>query len=206
MKQTLFFCVTVLIGVTLFSGCSQQTKLFNEQDLDGWKPFLGDSSVDPSTVWSVNDGILRCEGKPNGYIRTVEDYSNYKLNLEWRWPEEPSNSGVLLHMSEPDQIWPKSIEAQLMNRNAGDFYAIGGTGFAELKEGRRVPKQNETNEREPGQWNVYEIICKDNTITLYVNDLLQNEATQTTVNSGKIALQSEGSPIEFRNITLTPLK
>ena len=103
-------------------------------------------------------------------------------------------------------VMQRGPAAQLMHRNAGDFFAIGGTTFEELKKGRRVPKMQETNEKEPGQWNTYDIICVDNTITLYVNDLLQNKATRTSVNSGKIALQSEGSPIEFRNITLTPIK
>lgn len=203
MKQEFIFLAIVISIVTL-SGCSREISLFNGESLNDWKPYLGDSTVDPAAVWSADDGILRCEGKPNGYIRTIEDYSNYKLHLEWRWPETPSNSGVLLHMSEPDKVWPKAIEAQLMNNNAGDFYSIDGTQFAELKTGRWLPKRNETNENPPGQWNTYDIICRDNTITLYVNGLLQNKATETSVNSGKIALQSEGTPIEFRNITLTP--
>ena len=208
MRKGILCC---LIGITIglfVSGCASGTSLFNERNLDNWKPYLGNSDVDPATVWSVQDGVLRCEGKPSGYIRTTEDYSNYKLHVEWRWPEKPSNSGVLLHMSEPDKIWPKAIEAQLMNQNAGDFYVIGGTDFKEHKDkkGRRVPKINDTCEKEPGQWNAYDIICRDNTIELYVNGVLQNKATETTVNSGKICLQSEGSPIEFRNIKLEPLK
>ena len=195
-----------LAAVLLLGGCAQQVKLLNDQNLEGWQPCLKDTSVDPATVWSIKDGVLRCEGTPRGYLRTKEVYSNYKLHLEWRWPEKPTNSGVLLHISKPDKVWPKSIEAQLMNRNAGDFYSIDGTTFNELTDGRRVPKKHESNEKEPGQWNTYDIICKDNTITLYVNGLLQNTATQTSVDSGMIALQSEGSPIEFRNVILTPLQ
>jgi hypothetical protein len=198
-KPLWIWCLTAV----LLTGCSRQVKLFNEQDLVGWKPYLQDSNVDPSTVWSVQDSVLRCEGKPNGYLRTTESYSNYELHVEWRWPEKPTNSGILLHMSEPDKIWPRSIEAQLKHRNAGDFYSIDGVRFNELKKGRRVPKKNQTNEKEPGRWNTYDIICQDNTIMLYVNGLLQNTATHTSVNSGMIGLQSEGSPIEFRNITLT---
>ncbi|MCD6175789.1 MAG: DUF1080 domain-containing protein [Planctomycetes bacterium] len=203
--------ICYLMGITIglfISGCASETSLFNERNLDNWTFHLKNSDIDPATVWSVQDGVLRCEGKPSGYIRTTEDYSNYKLHVEWRWPEKPSNSGVLLHMSEPDKIWPKAIEAQLMNQNAGDFYVIGGTDFKEHKgkEDRRVPKINDASEKKPGQWNAYDIICRDNTIELYVNGVFQNKATETTVNSGKIGLQSEGSPIEFRNIKLEPLK
>lgn len=208
MRKGIVYC---LLGITIglfVSGCASEISLFNEQNLDNWKPYLKNSDVDPATVWSVQDGVLRCEGRPAGYIRTTEDYSNYKLHVEWRWPEKPSNSGVLLHMSEPDMIWPKAIEAQLMNQNAGDFYVIGGTDCKEHKgeKGRRIPKMNDSSEKEPGQWNAYDIICRDNTMKLYVNGILQNKATETTVNSGKICLQSEGSPIEFRNIKLELLK
>jgi len=197
----------IAIGLSV-SGCAQKTSLFNGQNMDNWKPYLENPDVDPATVWSVQNGLLRCEGRPSGYIRTTEDYSNYNLHVEWRWPEKPSNSGVLLHMSEPDMIWPKAIEAQLMNQNAGDFYVIGGTDFKEHKgkKSRRVPKLNDSSEKDPGQWNTYDIICRGNTIELYVNGVLQNKATEATVNSGKICLQSEGTPIEFRNIKLELLK
>lgn len=204
--KTKGFCWMVLLAAVVLSGCSRTVTLFNGENLDGWKPVLKDASVDPATVWSAQDGVLRCEGAPFGYIRTTEAYSNYKLHVEWRWVEKPTNSGILLHITGPDQIWPQCIEAQLKYQNAGDFYAIGGTGFAELKDGLQLPKKHDSNENAPGQWNTYDILCQDDTITLSVNGLLQNAATQTTVNVGTIGLQSEGSPIEFRNITLTSLK
>ena len=203
MKR-LIQCHCIFILLLLLSGCSQKIALFNGQNLDGWTPVLADPDTDPATVWSVQDGILRCEGSLNGYIRTQQDYSDYALHVEWRWSNKPTNSGVLLHISGPDNIWPKCIEAQLMYQNAGDFYAIGGTGFEELQGGNHLAKKHETNEKQPGQWNSYDILCVNGTITLYVNGLLQNTATETTVNSGKIGLQSEGSPIEFRNIYLQP--
>ena len=204
-KKSLWLLFAVLVPMFL-SGCGQQTKLFNGQDIDGWEPFLADPDVNPASVWSVKNGVLRCEGKPNGYILTADDYSNYKLHVEWRWPEKPTNSGILLHTTGENKIWPATIEAQLKYQNAGDFIALSGTGFQELKKGRVLAKKHETNEKQPGQWNVYDIICKDDTIKLYINGLLQNSATGTSVNSGKIGLQSEGSPIEFRNVTITPLK
>jgi hypothetical protein len=197
----------VCVAAVLLGGCAQQKiSLLSSSTLDGWTPVLKDASVDPAAVWSVKDGVLRCEGKPSGYIRTTEVYSDYHLHLEWRWPEKPTNSGVLLHITGPDIIWPQCIEAQLQNQNAGDFIAIGGSSFAEKKDAARVPKRHGSNEKEPGQWNSYDITCQGDTITLVVNGLLQNTATKTSLTSGPIALQSEGSPIEFRNITLTPLK
>ncbi|HEC02656.1 MAG TPA: DUF1080 domain-containing protein, partial [Phycisphaerales bacterium] len=56
-----------------------------------------------------------------------------------------------------------------------------------------------------GQWNSYDIICDGKTITLFVNGLLQNKGADVDPSSGPISLQSEGSPIEFRNIYIEPV-
>ncbi|GAF84490.1 unnamed protein product, partial [marine sediment metagenome] len=116
------------------------------------------------------------------------------------------NSGVLLHMSEPDTVWPRSIECQLKAGQAGDFVTFQGVRFKELVEGRVLEKKAESSEKSPGQWNSYDITCRGNTIRVFVNGVLQNEATETTVSSGKICLQSEGRPIEFRNIYIESLE
>jgi hypothetical protein len=47
-------------------------------------------------------------------MRTEKSYSDYKLHVEWRWPGEATNSGVFVHGQEPDAIWLKCIECQLM--------------------------------------------------------------------------------------------
>lgn len=185
----------------------KKTPLWNGKDFTGWKLWVPDKEVDTKTVWSVKDGVIHCTGNPAGYMRTETDYANYKLHVEWRWPRRSGNSGVLLHASGKDMVWPKSIEAQLMARNAGDFYVIGGTDFKEHTnpDDRRVAKKQKSSEKKRGEWNKYDIICKGDTIRVFVNDVLQNEATETTVTSGKIGLQSEGVPIEFRNIYLEPV-
>ena len=200
----------VMVVCLPWMGCSSQERipLFNGRDFTGWKFVLRDESVNPDKVWSVKNGVIHCTGTPKGYMRTESDYSNYKLHLEWRWPEGGGNSGVLLHMSEPDVVWPRSIECQLNAGDAGDFWTIGGTDFKEHvdKSRRRVPKKEDSSERPLGHWNTYEIFCRDSTIRVFVNGVLQNEATETTVNSGNICLQSEGKPIEFRNIYIENLE
>ncbi len=213
MKRLLFITGSVFCLLVL-SGCAQQIPLFNGHNLDGWKPVLSDTSYSPSQVWSVQNGILRCEGKPNGYLRTTRPFSHYKLRLEWRWPDEPTNSGVLLHATGPDQVWPTAIEAQLRSGDAGDFILMGEElsltvdgKTIQPKDSRfaRIPRKKPTNEKKAGQWNRYEIICRGDTVELYVNGLLQNKGSGAPINSGFICLQSEGSPIEFRNIILEPL-
>ncbi len=184
-----------------------KTVLFNGKDLSGWETVLPKGG-DPGDVWSVNDGVLRCEGKPFGFVRTDKTYTNYKLHLEWRWPANPTNSGVLLHAAKQDRLWPSSIEAQLMSGNAGDFWLIGGvqgTAQGKLHKGGRITKMKDSSENKPPQWNTYDIVCDGDTVKLTVNGVHQNTLTGVTRTSGHILLQSEGSPIEFRNVYLEPL-
>ena len=212
--------------------------LFNGRDLAGWTPVVKAGETPDAGTWTVADGVMRCTGKPAGYIRTEGSYQNYKLTLEWRWsgPDLPAdnqgrprmrNSGVLVHISGPDTVWPKSIEAQLMQTNAGDIYDIGNVGFAELtavrekavaaagadteaikraQAQRKVARVTGSSEKPVGEWNTYEITCSGDTVTLRVNGVEQNRATKLGAAAGHIALQSEGAAIEFRNVKLTPLE
>ncbi len=210
-KLLLILSVFALIG----SGCSQRTtKLHNGKNFKGWQFYLKNKAVDPADVWSIRGEVVHCTGKPSGYMWTTGWYSDYMLHLEWRWPAQPGNSGVLLHTTGPDKIWPKSVECQMMADNAGDFWLIDGMGiktngnFVGGKAGKtvNVKKNNQANEKQVGLWNSYDIYCRGDTIKCYVNGLLQNEGTDLTDTSGRIALQSEGVPVEFRNIYIHPLK
>jgi hypothetical protein len=182
--------------------------LFNGKDFEGWHIYL-DADADPKNVWKVRDGEILCTGNPTGFLRTQQEYSNYKLVLEWRWPEKPGNSGVLLHMGGDDKIWPLCMEAQLMHKRAGDLVGMGCT-FNENKAEKGgpisyTPHMSDPSEKELGGWNKYEITCKGDTIEATINGQLQNKATGVTISKGYIGFQSEGVPIMLRNIKLTPL-
>lgn len=182
-------------------------KLFDGKSLAGWKPFLPQG--DPATVWSVKDGVMICSGNPVGYIQTEKEFTNYELTLKWRFDpaKGEGNSGVLLRVVGADTVWPKSMEAQLHSKNAGDIWNIGdfpAKADAGRTEGRRTRKEHPTNEKPLGEWNEYRIVMDGGTLELYVNGLLQNRATDVEVVPGRIALQSEGAHIEFKDIVLTP--
>ena len=184
--------------------------LFNGRDLEGWHIYLEDGDADPKNVWKVQDGTIWCTGKPTGFLRTKEKYSDYKLELEWRWPEEPGNSGVLLHMRGQDKVWPPCMEAQLMHKRADDLIGMGYT-FNENKAQKGgpisyTPHMSDPSEKGLGEWNKYEITCKGGTIVATINGQLQNKATGVNVSKGYIGFQSEGVPIMFRDIKLTSLR
>lgn len=208
-----------LFGAAL-APAKKRVALFNGRNLDGWTHYLWDSqkkaqdtATPMSAVWSVKDGMLLCEGKPPGYIRTVKEYSNYRLTLEWRWPPETTrgNNGVLVHTTTPNAlgVWPKSIEVQLASGNAGDFWVIGTTldvpDVANRRRDRRHLNLTDNSEKPFGEWNKMEIWCKGNEIKVWVNGDLVNHAINCSESKGAISLQSEGAPIAFRNIYLEAL-
>ena len=225
MKRYMMVAIVLVVITSLFAfGATVQEQeskpiipkkkiaLFNNKDLTSWKPFVPGTNNDVTKIWSVVNSVIRCEGKPNGYMRTEKNYADYLLHVEWRWPEKGGNSGVLIHNSGDDIVWPKSLECQLASGNAGDFWAIGGVEFKEHAEGgrrvsgRRTIKLKSSSEKPIGQWNTYDIICKDDWVVVLVNGILQNVATNCSEKSGRICLQSEGTPIEFRNIYIEPLE
>lgn len=210
--------IVLLVSASCFA--ESPTALFNGKDLAGWRVYLWDSankrqdtSTPASSVWFVRDGILHCMGRPTGYIQTVNEYDNYRLSLEWRWPEGATdgNSGVLVHTTTPNALgqWPKSIEVQLALGDAGDFWVIGTDldveNKAARKQGRRHLNLTDNSEKPVGQWNKMEIVARGNTLTVYVNGDLVNKATKLSQTRGAISLQSEGAPIMFRNIEIEPL-
>jgi hypothetical protein len=191
-----------------------ENPLFNGKDLIGWTPFVPELSKDgksQSAPWSVKDGILICSGNPAGYIHTNNDFTSYILKLEWRFNPETKkagNSGVLLRVQEPHKVWPKSIEAQLQSGSAGDFWCIDEFPMKtdDARRKGRNTKHTHAAEHPVGEWNDYEIIVDGGNVTLRVNGEEINSATDCQVVPGKIALQSEGAEIQFRNIRLSPIK
>jgi hypothetical protein len=186
----------------------KKIELFNGKDLSNWAFHLRDASVDPATVFTVQNGVVHITGTPFGYMRTEDQYSEYQLHVEYRWPVEPTNSGIFIHTQLPDTIWPMNFECQLSAGNAGDFVCSGGSDMNERtdKKARVVRKKAASTEKPAGEWNIVEILCKANTIEVYVNGVLQNKGTGLSKSSGYICLQSEGKDIEFRNVYLTKLK
>jgi hypothetical protein len=205
MKRTL--CIALGLAALLCVSCGErQTQLFNGKDLAGWTFSLDTASTVPAAdVFGVKDGVITIAGQPFGYMITDESFSDYKLHLEWRWPAEPTNSGIFIHAEPIDAIWPRCAEVNLMNGRAGDMIASGGSAFEELAEGRFLRTTVDSAENPAGEWNTAEIICDGNFIQAYVNGTLMN-AAHFDRTSGRIALQSEGGPLEIRNVYLTPLK
>jgi len=187
-----------------------KVELFNGKDTTGWVAFPEASAKD---TWSVKEGLLTCTGKPNGFLRTEKAYKQYRFTVEWRFTKT-GNTGVVVHMTPPDAIWPKSIECQGMHKNQGDFYFWNGAtlqGGTELKDkksgkvrGYRLGKQADA-ENPAGEWNTFTTVCDKDTVTILVNGKEVNKATGANLSEGFIGLQVEGGAFEVKRCTLEPL-
>jgi len=178
-------------------------RLFNGEDLAGWTT----SSDGCKDTFAVRGGVITDTGRPAGYLRTEKDYASYTLHLQMRHVK-PGNSGVLVRMVGRDKVWPKSIEAQGQSGSMGDIWNIDRFGMKAVPErtrGRHTRKAHRSNERAIGEWNDYEITLDGGDLEIRVNNLVQNTATECDEVAGKICLQAEGSPKEFRNIVLVPI-
>jgi len=213
--------LTLGLSLLLFPGAASavaadknKTKqLFNGKDLSNWTSVSDKEGSKLEDVWSVKEGVLRCAGNPRGYIRTKqEDFQDYRLVVEWRWPGKGGNNGVLVHTTKPGAlgVWPKSIEVQLAHGNAGDFWVIGTDldvpNEEKRKKGRRHLNLTDDSEKPLGEWNRMEITCRGDEVVVKVNGDAVNHATNCSVTKGAVSLQSEGTPIEFRKVELTPLE
>jgi len=207
----------VLIGAVLFflifAGCLTSeaqgsaggADLFNGRDFTGWTFYMR-SNAEPALTWSITNGVIHCAGKPNGYLRTERPFHDYKLTVEWRFLK-PGNTGVLVHMQSPDNVWPKCFECQGMHDHQGDFWLWGGAVCQEpfnLKK-NGIAMLQPSNENPAGEWNTYQVVCAGDTVEIIVNGKSMNKITGCNLNSGCVGIQSEGAEIEVRKIYLETL-
>ena len=198
--------------------------LFNGRNLDGWHmdvPAL-DKNPNGAKPFIVRKGKLVSLGTPGGHLITNASYGNYRLIAEYRFSAKPGNCGILVHASNPRQLYgmfPQSIEVQMESGNAGDFWCIGEDIEVPDMEARRGPKEKwgvdgdkarrilnltDGSEKPIGEWNTMVIDCRGDAIKVWVNGDLVNSGMKATATQGQIAVQSEGCEVEFRRLELQP--
>ena len=221
--------IVSLIAVTSLSCATlsgkKSTSLFNGKDLTGWHVDIPKMDEDPNlkSAFIVRDGLLVSLGTPRGHLITDKVYQDYRLEVEYRFAGKPGNCGILAHASTPRALYkmfPKSIEVQMNHQHAGDFWCIveditvpdmverrGPKEKWGITEGkaRRIFNLTDGSENPVGEWNTMVIECLDDEIVVWVNGDLVNHGTDCTASKGQIAIQAEGSEVEFKKLLLTPI-
>ncbi len=201
----------------------------------GWVSLTGDDfthvNCDADT-WSWKDGVAECTGKPVGVIRTKKQVGNFEMTVEWMHHKSAGNSGVFVWTPEktltglkPGKL-PGGIEVQILDHGYaenykkktgkdsdwfttnGDVFPVGGTKmkpFAPVSANgsRSFPSKNLS--KGFGHWNHYYIRAINGEVRLWVNGEEVSGGTGCDPSSGYICLESEGSPITFRNLRIREL-
>ena len=140
MSTAMRSCVPILAAILIASApaadLSGTLQLFNGKDLTNFYTFLRESGKDsdPKKVFTVEDGAIHVSGEVFGYLGTEKDYEHYHLTVEFKWgpktyeprKDQARDSGVLLHTTGPDRVWPQCIECQMIEGGTGDIILVGG--------------------------------------------------------------------------------
>lgn len=180
------------------------TSYFSKANAANWVYIIKDKKASAADVFKMENGTLQITGLSNGYLRTKKKFSNYTLNVEWRWTKSLGNSGVLVHIQPKDTIWPACYQVQQKANAAGDIICMNGLWAKECTDSVKftVRKAQPSNEKPLGEWNSMKIICRKKTLQVYVNGLLQNNLSGLTSTTGFIGFQNEGTALEFRNLSI----
>ena len=187
--------------------------LWNGKDLTGWVNVNGA----PET-WTVVDGLLHCDGSPVCALRTEKQYENFIFEAEWRHLTSGGNAGIFIWASAlpaPGQPFLRAIEVQVLDHGYGtsdwftthgDVFAIHGATmepFPPSKGMRSFPREN----RGKGfpEWNHYRVTCTDGKLHLAVNGKNVSGGENCVWRKGYIGLESEGAPVDWRNVRIKEL-
>ena len=196
--------------------------LFNGRDLTGWTNL----NCAPET-WSVRDGKIYCTGLPVGGLRTVRQYENFIVELEWRHLRRSGNSGFFVWgtpINAPGVPFLRGIEVQILDQGYaedfekkngkkadwftthGDVFAIHGATMTYVgrTNGKRSFPTEDRSKPSP-EWNHYRVVANRGSLRLHVNGKEVSGGDDTNYRKGYLALESEGSPVEFRNLRIKEL-
>jgi len=196
--------------------------IFNGRDLTGWK----NVNCAPET-WGVRDGTIICTGKPIGALRTERQYENFVLEFEWRHLTSGGNSGLFAWASPINPVgvpFLRAIEIQALDdgyhalyekragkkgtffTTHGDVFAIQGAKMKPIGRinGNRSAPTEDRSKPSP-EWNHYRVEANDGKIRLHVNGKQVSGGDDCNYRKGYLGLESEGAPVEFRNLRIKEL-
>ncbi len=218
----------LLSGMLLVLLCSQTVlaqktqQLSNDKKLKNWYAFSAENGKQKhaTDLFSYDDGIIQLFGPKAGYLMSKKAYRNFELLADYRWNESPDvvrksskrNSGLMYLVPETtkDTLWPQGIQFQIKQGATGDFILLQGVTVeqngVQTEAGRSVAvKKSEEAENEFGKWNQLRVRVENGRIEQWLNGKLVNQAEAPSVSEGRILLQYEGYPIDFKKISIQQL-
>ena len=142
--------------------------------------------------WEIVAGALSPCGDPPGYLTSRESYKDFILALDFRTGED-TNSGVFIRSPGGNagyevQIW----KDQPAGYDTGSIVGAAKTA----KEFKFMPDQ----------WNHYEITADRDHLVVVLNGTKTLDIRDSQFAEGRIRLQYQKFPIEFKNMKLKVIR
>ncbi|MCI0331831.1 MAG: DUF1080 domain-containing protein [Planctomycetes bacterium] len=184
-------------------------------------------------TWTWQNGLAKCTGEPVGVIRSKEKLTNFELVAEWRHLNSGGNSGIFVWTSDealedlkPGALPKGGIEVQVLDNGFTEQYekSSGGkadwftthgdvfpVGTAKMKPfppispngSRSFPKKQLSKPSD--QWNHYYVRCINGEVRLWVNGEDVSGGSGCDPRTGYLCLESEGAPVEFKELRIREL-
>jgi hypothetical protein len=201
----------------------------------GWQPLSEKDFTPvngaPDT-WSAKDGVIHCTGKPVGVSRSQKQYTNFEFVAQWKHLESGGNSGFFLWAPadaladlKREQLPKTGIEVQVLDhgfaeqwekthKKKSDWFTTNGDVFpvanSRMKpfqpsgpNSRSFPRKNLS--KGVGEWNHYYVRAINGEVRLWVNGEEVSGGNDCEPRSGYLCLESEGAPVEFKDIRIREL-
>jgi hypothetical protein len=188
---------------------------------------------DPET-WTWKEGAVHCTGKPVGVTRSQQPITNFELVAEWRHLKSGGNSGIFVWASPealkdlpPNKLPPGGIEVQVLDHGYaeqyekqtgkkpdwftthGDVFPVGTSKMTPFPpvapngSSRAFPRKNLS--KGVGEWNHYYVRAINGEVRLWVNGEEVSGGTNCEPRTGYLCLESEGAPVDFKNLRIREL-
>ncbi len=185
--------------------------LFNGKDMAGWEG----AGKPAETCWQVEDGVLQCTGKNGPWLRTLKQYDDFNLRMEYQ-VSPGGNSGIYVrvpengsHHRDDDTKPPAGFEIQVLDDAAPKYaklkdYQYTGSVYDIAGATSHVG-------RPAGQWNTLELNCKQNQIRTTHNgvvivDVDPEDFPKLKLRQlkGFLGLQNHSTVVKYRRLRIGP--
>ena len=166
------------------------------------------SKIKTTGNWKIQkDGSLYLEPRPGekgwsrygSYLWLKEDYKDFVFDFEYKHGKG-GNSGLYFRIYDESDATAHGFEIQIL-----DCFGKKKLGQHDLGGVIQTAGPLVNASKPAGEWNRMVIECLGDQVKVWVNGDFVNHGSKCTAKKGKIAIQAEGSEVEFRKLDLTPI-
>lgn len=232
MKQFTALCIVAsLAGLVVAEDKPELKRAFVDGNGEGWRALTEEDFTKVNSAddtWSWKDGVLHCTGRPVSVMRTKKKFTNFEMVCEWMHLRSGGNSGIFVWTTEesierltkagkpglPDGIEVQVLDLEYGGKKKADWYTSHGDVFPVRTQMKPFPPVAPNGKRSfpsknlskgINEWNHYYVRAINGEVRLWVNGEEVSGGTGCKPSVGYLCLESEGSPIKFKNLRIREL-